>query len=382
MEKNRKETMTSRQRVRNAIEHKPVDRVPIDLGVHNSTGISAYAYHNLREYLGLDTDHIEMYDIMQGLARVDDDILERFHVDTCLLNPRWIRTHRWNPRENYVFEVPTVFQPKHREDGSYQAEYEGNRIVCPSGGFFFDGPWTDFYEVEKADYVDLLAERARYIHEETDKFTMLVGFHAFFDGIDFACDMLLEPEEAMAQNEAMLKTQIVWFDIINKKMGGYIDAIGINSDLGAQNSSLCSPQSYEECCYPYLKRFCEYVHETSDLKVFMHSCGAISNMLPYIADAGVDVINPVQISANGMDPVFLKKEFGDRLCFWGGGCDTQSILGAGSVEDVKRNVKELMDVFKKDSGFVFNQVHNIMGNVKPENIVVMLDAAYENSWYE
>lgn len=376
------ETLTSRQRVLNAIEHKPVDRMPIDLGVHFSTGISAYAYYNLRKYLGMSIDNIEMIDCVQGLARVDDDVIDRFHIDTCLLNPSWFNTHKWNPRGDYSFKVPTTFQPERLADGGFRLEFKGEKLYYPSGGFFFDGGWPDFYDLGEEEYYDLFAKRAQYLYETTDKFTMLMGFKAYFEGIEFACDMLLEPDEVKQSNEKVLMDQIRKFDIVNKKMGKYINAIEVNSDLGTQNSTLCSPASYEECCYPYLKRFCEYVHRNSDIKIFMHSCGAISTMLPFIIDAGVDVINPVQISAQGMDPKFLKEKYGSKICFWGGGCDTQRVLNMGSTEDVKRNVKELTDIFKSNSGFVFNQVHNIMGDIKPENIVAMLDAAYENSWYK
>lgn len=375
------ETMTSRQRVLNAIEHKTVDRMPIDLGMHFSTGISAYAYHNLREYLGMSTDQIEMIDCVQGLARVDNDILDRFHVDTILLNPGWPQTHIWNPRGNYSFHVPTAFQPEAQKDGSFKVTYQGETMYCPAGGYFFDGAWPNFYGLNEKEYYDLFAKRAQYIYEETDKFTIMMGFSGFFGDMEFACNMLLEPEMVQEENEAALARQIEKFDFINKKMGKYINAIEINSDLGTQTSALCSPASYEECCYPYLKRFCRHVHETSDIKLFMHSCGSIALMLPYIVDAGVDILNPVQISAAGMDPKFLKETYGDKLCFWGGGCNTQSILNMGTVEDVRNNVKELVEIFKPGSGFVFNQVHNIMGDVKPENIVAMLDTAYENSWY-
>lgn len=141
-------------------------------------------------------------------------------------------------------------------------------------------------------------------------------------------------------------------------------------------------KSYEETVFPYLKKFCEHVHNTSDIKIFMHSCGAIYEAMEYICEAGVDVINPVQISANNMDPKRLKDNFGDRICFWGGGCDTQTVLWSKNADEVRKCTKELIDIFKPSGGFVFNQVHNIMGNVPPENIVAMYDTAYENSFYD
>ena len=164
-------------------------------------------------------------------------------------------------------------------------------------------------------------------------------------------------------------------------MGGYIQAIAINSDLGTQNNVMCNPDVYAELCAPFVKDFCDFVHRNSDCKVFLHSCGSIRRVMPILIDCGVDIFNPVQISAQGMDPTELKKEFGNKATFWGGGCDTQNILGTASPEQVRKNVRMLTEIFKPGSGFVFNQVHNIMGNVSPENIVAMLDEAYEQSWY-
>ena len=124
------------------------------------------------------------------------------------------------------------------------------------------------------------------------------------------------------------------------------------------------PEMYGEYCFPYVKQFCDFVHRNSDKKVFLHSCGSIEPLLPYIAEAGVDIINPVQISAQNMNPVTLKEKYGDRLCFWGGGCNTQQVLGVKPPDEVRANVRELMEVFKPGYGFVFNQVHNIMYHQK------------------
>ena len=210
---------------------------------------------------------------------------------------------------------------------------------------------------------------------------MMMGFTGFFYDIEFACKMLLEPDECKRGNEIQLKNSIEQFDKINRLMGKYIDSIEVNSDLGTQMNLMCTPDSYIEICYPYLKKFCDHVHNTSNIKIFMHSCGAISSALPYICDAGVDAINPVQISAKGMEPNMLKEKFGDKICFWGGGCNTQEVLWCKTPDEIKAHVKNLIGIFKPNGGFVFNQVHNIMGNVPPENIVAMLNTAYENSFF-
>lgn len=375
------ETMTSRERVLKTINHEPVDRVPIDLGMHYSTGISAFAYHNLREHLGLSTDHIEIPDMVQFLARVDEDVLQRFHCDCMLLHPGWTKTHQWNPRGKYNFTIPSTAQPKLGESGDWIVERNG-RMRMPRNGFFFDGAWPDFDDRDEDAGIEATAKEAERIYKETEYFTVYIGFPAFFSqDPDWLCQMLLEPEKILEENKRSLDRELKRAKKIIDKMGKYTQGICINSDLGTQNAPFCRPSVYEELCAPFVKSFCNYIHDNSDLKIFIHSCGSIKPMIPILIDCGVDIFNPVQISANNMDPHQLKDEFGHKATFWGGGCNTQGVLSTGSPADVARNVRELMNIFKKGSGFVFNQVHNIMGNVPPENIVTMLDTAYEESFY-
>lgn len=376
---NKIETMNSRQRVIAAIEHKPVDRVPIDLGVHFSTGISAFAYWNLREYLGLSTDNIKIVDPIQFLARVDEDILNRFHCDCLLLNPCFPNLHEWNPRGKYRFQIPGAMQPKLNSDGSWIVERNGEKARMPKGGFFFDGDWPPFND---DGYSERREKRAERIFKETDYFTMLMGFWAFFrSSPDFLCDMLTDPESVKETCQKSLDEQIDYMGNVINSMGQFIQAIEVNSDMGMQNGPFCNPAVYAEICAPYLKKFCSFVHQNSDIKIFMHNCGSIKPFIPILIDCGIDVLNPVQISADNMDPGQLKREFGDKIAFWGGGCNTQQILNMGTPKDVEDNVRILMNIFKPNSGFVFNQVHNIMGDIKPENIVAMFDTAYSESFY-
>jgi uroporphyrinogen decarboxylase len=378
----KKETMTGRERVYKAIRHEPVDRFPIDLGCHFSTGISVVAYQNLCEYLGIDAGGIEMADCVQCLARVEDAVAARFHIDTVLLNPPWVNPRRWNMRDTHTYLVPGSFKPMRCDDGAWIVNFGDNRLEMPAGGFFFDGAWPDFYDMPLDDKLRLFADRAERLYEETDRFTIYMGFGAYFDGLEFACDMLTDPDKCKAQNEWSLRESIAHFDKMNALFGRYVGAVVVNSDLGMQTGPMCSPASYEEICYPYLKRFCSHVHATSDIKIFMHSCGSVLELLPLIIGAGVDILNPVQISAAGMDAKSLKAAFGDKITFWGGGCDTQLVLWGKAPAEVAAHVREQAAAFKPGSGFVFAQVHNIMGNVPPENIVAMLDTAYEESWYQ
>ena len=376
------EKLSRRTRVRNAIEHKPVDRCPIDLGVHFSTGISVFAYHNLRRFLGLSTENIEMIDSVQMLARVENDVLERFHVDTKLLRPRWKNPVRWNVRDEYTFLICNRLLPQRQTNGDNVVSLDGQRMRLPAGGYFFDGDWINVCELDEADFLSETVRQADEMRVNGDYFNLFMDFPAYFFDLDFACDMYTDPDSVHERNAACHKSNLRLLEnLFRADKNGNIDSVSLNSDLGMQNAPMLRPEMYGEYCFPYVKQFCDFVHKNSDKKVFLHSCGSIEPLLPYIVEAGVDVINPVQISAQNMEPSVLKKRYGERLCFWGGGCNTQQVLGSKTPEEVRANVRMLMEVFKPGSGFVFNQVHNIMGDVPPENIVAMLDEAYRSSWY-
>lgn len=378
-----KETLTSRQRVLRAINHQPIDRVPIDLGMHYSTGISAFAYWNLREYLGLSTDNIEIIDMMQFLPRVQEDILKRFHCDCILLQPSWSKTHSWNPRSNYKFHIPTTAQPYLDTKNNWLIESTNGQIRMPENGFFFDGNWPSFEDRTQDEVIKQTSIEAERLFKETDYFTSYIGFWGFFNegDIDWQCRMITDPEEILEENANSLKRQLDRAAKVINSMGKYIQGICIGGDLGSQTAPLCRPSLYEELCAPFLKKLCSFIHENSDIKIFYHCCGSIRPMIPILIDCGIDVLNPVQISAVNMNPTELKKEFGEKITFWGGGCDTQNILNNGSPEDVAENVKNLMHIFKNNSGYVFNPVHNIMGDISPQKIIAMYDTAYKESFY-
>ena len=374
----KKETMTRRQRVLAAINHETPDRMPIDLGVHFSTGISAFAYKRLREYLGFEADIIDLPDPVQMLARVECDILERFHCDTILLRPKIKNPVRWDVREDYSFLVSDRAIPVQQENGDWIVSRGDKSMRMPNGGYFFDGDWlgVNEYDSEEEELKAYAAEAER-IYKETDYFTMQMGYYGFFSDLDFACLMLTDPDEVLAQQAEHLNNCMARAEKMLRSYGQYIQCIEVNSDLGTQSAPMLRPELYEEFCMPYLKKFIDFIHRNSDIKIFMHSCGSVEPLIPYIIEAGVDILNPVQISAANMDPAMLKEKYGKQICFWGGGCDTQNILPNASPDEVKQHVRDMVRVFNPGGGFVFNQVHNIMGNVPPENIVAMLDTAYE-----
>lgn len=381
-----KETLTSRERVVRTLNREPVDRMPIDLGAHPSSGISAFAYKNLREYLDFDPGKIWVHDTVQMLACVDEDIRRRFHIDTIQLEPKWPALKPWTPRPGFTFQMPGGMPLELGESGDWIVERNNQRMRLPAGGYFFDGDWLcDWGGLGEDEAIAVYAREAERIHQETEYATMFTGysygcgFGAFFGGMDHAVEMLEDPDLVKEQHETKLAGYIRRAGKAIDAFGPCVQMIAIGDDMGMQTGPMCRPSVLEDCTFPYIKRFCDFIHRHSDWKVFLHSCGSIRPLIPLMIDAGIDVLNPVQISAANMDPAGLKRDFGDRILFWGGGCDTQNVLGSAGPDEVRENVRSLVSAFNKGGGFVFNQVHNVMGDVAPENIVAMLDAAYEAS---
>ena len=366
----------SRERVKAAISHKQPDRMPIDLGMHSSTGISAFAYYDLRKHLGLSTDNVEIIDMVQFTARVDEDILERFHIDCIALRPRWKQTVQWSPKEGYSFKVPAHLAPKPSPDGSFVVTHNNATMRMPQNSYFFDGAWLDVADRDNDSWLEDTAKEAERIHKDTPYFTCYRKFSGYFSesDIEWQCRLLTEPEEIAMEQEANLLRQLEQAGKVIDKMGGYIGSICLGSDLGSQRGPLIRPSVYDELCAPYLSRFCDFIHKNSDLKIFMHSCGAIREFIPTLIQCGVDILNPVQCSAVGMDAQALKDKYGDKLVFWGGGIDTQNTFMFKGESEVTKEAMERLSIFSKNGGYIFNPIHNIQANTPVDNIKAFFDA--------
>jgi uroporphyrinogen decarboxylase len=189
---------------------------------------------------------------------------------------------------------------------------------------------------------------------------------------NYLLSIALYPDKVLELSENLVKIHLKNLEKWLSAVGPYIDIIMFGDDLGGQQGPLMSPDDYRRFYKPFHKMMWNRAKELADVKVQLHCCGGIYQLLPDLIDAGLDAINPVQISSRGMDPARLKKEFGDQITFWGGGCDTQRILPSGTIHEVQKHVGDMVSVFKHGGGFVFQQVHNILDNVPPENIVAMM----------
>ena len=398
--------MNSRERVLTALHHQEPDRVPIDLDGMASTGIMAVAYNHLKAYLGMTGGETRMYDIGQQLAHPEPPILERFGVDVLPLpraswgldpsNPEW---KPWTLPDGSPALVPSGFSPAQDERGDWVVQNTEGRVThrMPAGGLYFDGVYhplaeaTTVAEIEAFELPHISEEELAWLHHEaqrlyetTDKAIMghfggnILEAAQSLRGWDrFMMDMALEPKLALALAQKLADHYVANLPRYLDAVGNYIQIIQMGDDLGTQRGPQMSPRMYRQIIKPAHRQVYEYVKTHSDLYIFLHTCGSIYKLIPDLIQVGVDILNPVQISAADMDPVRLKREFGQDVTFWGGGANTQHVLPRATPEEVRQHVRDLIEILAPGGGYVFCQVHNIQANVPPENIVAMFDAALE-----
>lgn len=403
--------MDSRSRVLSALNHEETDRVPIDLSGHRSSGISAIAYARLRAYLGLEPKPVRVWDIQQQLAIVDDDVLDRFGVDTIELgrgfalgDGDWVD---WALPDGTPCQVPVWAKPERVERGWVLRSRTGRVSArMPDGALYFDTayfPWAegepDHDALEEAmaecmwniptppgpvvggrDGDRLLSEGARRLRESSSRAILgvfgcnLLEWGQFlYRNDNFLALLAAEPDRAHDLLERLTELHLRNLEKYLSVVGPYIDVIVFNDDLGMQTGPQISPRMYREFFKARHSRLWQRAKELADVKVMLHSCGAIRLLLPDLIEAGLDAVNPVQISCTGMEPEALKRDFGKDITFWGGGCDTQWVLSHGAPEAIRDHVTRQVEVLRQGGGFVFQQVHNILADVPPGNVVAMLD---------
>jgi len=399
--------MTPRERVLAALNHREPDRVPIDFSGHRSSGIAAIAYPKLREFLGLPPRPIRVYDVIQQLAIVDEDVLDRFHVDTIELGRGFALDEKsWSPwtlPDGTPCLVPAWTRIE-RDDGCWMIRSKSGRIFAhmPEGTLYFEQIYFPFAEGDDVGPISIaleesmwtavasppgpidshaLSEGAKKLRKTTDRAIIgLFGGNLFeigqflYRNDVFMMLLAAEPQHAHRFLDKLVEIHLANLERFLGAVGEYIDIILFGDDLGMQTGPMISPQMYREFFKPRHKLLWNRAKQLADVKVMLHCCGGVRELIPDLIEAGADAINPVQISCSRMGATELKAEFGKDITFWGGGCDTRDILPTGTPQQVAESVKEQVRILSPGGGFVFQQVHNILANVPPANIVAMFDA--------
>jgi uroporphyrinogen decarboxylase len=403
--------MNSRERIMCAFNHREPDRVPIDFSGHRSSGISPILYPRLRDFLGLPPRPVRVYDPIQQMAIVDEDMLDLFGVDTIELGRGFALNDEdwadWVLPDGSPCQMP-AWVITEREENRWIIRSKSGKIIAqmPDGVQYFNQAYYPFYEednpdllrealdecmwsatasppgplVSGADGDRLLVQGAQKLRASTDRAILgLFGGNLYelgqflYRNDKFLMLLVLDPPKVHDFLDRLVEMHLENLEKYLGLVGEYIDIIVFGDDLGMQTGPQMSPGMYREFFKPRHSKMWKRAKELANVKVMLHCCGGVRELLPDLIDAGLDAINPVQISCRGMEPGKLKADFGDKLVFWGGGCDTQYILPLGTPGEVRDHVRKNVEIFKKGGGFVFQQVHNILANVPPANIVAMFD---------
>ncbi len=388
-----------------ALAHRQPDRVPIDLGGTRQSGIAASTYHQLKQRLGISSP-TRVYDIYQMLAEVERPVMERFGADVIglnrpavafgIVNEGW---KSWQLFDGTPVEVPAGFHPVTQPGGDLVL-LRGDELVArmPKDGYYFDRievyPGGAHQRVEEVTPAVLSDELCEHYHVQSEALFQNTDFaivapmgppYELFYGLGtggFESWMMSLAAEPDYVNQLCDKLVDVWIENLRRfaqAVGNRVQILQFNDDFGTQTAPFISVKMFRELIMPHYKRGLDWVHANTEMKVFLHSDGAILPLIPSIIEMGVDILNPVQTSATGMDAQTLKSDFGDQLVFWGGSLDCQKTLPFGTPEEVRREVNEHVRVFSPGGGYVFASVHNIQANVPAENVIAMFDAVlHEN----
>ncbi len=415
--------MTSRERLIATLNHQQTDRTVLDLGATSQTGINASTLYQLRKELGLDEHRIKIIEPGQLLGEVEDDLLKMLGCDVVGLfnigNFYGYKNKDWKPwqmDDGTPVWMGGGFEYDEDEKGTKWVYPHGNRsaeysAMMPKGGSFFDAAPREKFDFDldeddltpledfKDDFGIMSDEEARNWEEKSlDLYNNTeygivgcLGGGALGDvavipgpavdhprGIrrvdDWLMAQVMYPDYVKEifryQTDIMLKN----LEIYHQAVGERIQVVWISgTDFGNQRGLMLSKDTFRELYKPFYKEINDWVHKNTTWKTFYHTCGGIYDLLDDFAEMGLDCLNPVQLSADGMDMHKIKANYGDKFTFWGGGVDTQHILPFGTPKQVREQVRERIDVLGKDGGFVFNTIHNIVANVPTENIIAMYE---------
>jgi len=414
---------TSRERVLAALRHEETDRVPIDLGSHASSTIAVLAYMKLRSHLNLDQDELpKMYNTWGQYCDVQEKVLDHLGCDVIPLH-RAISSFsiyndedwkEWTLVDGSKCLVPVEFTPEKDSDGDWQWFENGQMIAKMPGeglhGFtLFWAPMEGDPTREKID--KLLASEnnnfisriktsdreVKYLESEAARLrdsgntravlfqhggTILENAQGIFGWDEIFVRCLTDPDLVHYFLSALTELHIETIRRTLDAAGDVIDIIQFGDDLGMQGAPLMDPDMYREIFLPYHKKMFTFVRENyPNVHVMLHCDGAVFELIPDMIEAGMQIFNPLQSDCAGMDPARIKRIYGDKITFWGAGCDTHGTLVRGSLTQIREDIRRRVQILAPGGGFVFNQIHNVLGEIPPQNVLAMIEAAHEFGRY-
>lgn len=403
--------MLSRERVKRALNHEEPDRIPIDFGMGPASGAVGIAHNKLLQYFGYD-DVTKIWHPYLSWAETDLRLLEKFNVDFIKIAGPIEEWRKEVYPDGNEYDLPAIFNTKVLEDGSRVNIYNDVEVAKrPADGYWYDPiynplknatiddlknfswmpPFSFYSLIDKnvvKEMVKGLSDIATKWLKESD--LALVGWFGgtFFEpaqglrGLEqFYIDLYENLDFLEALFDKLLDSNLEYAKHYIDAVGDKVQVIVVGGeDIGAQGNLQIDPAIYRKLVKPRQKELWQYFKSNSDAKLLVHCCGYIEPILEDFIDAGIDIINPVQIGA-GMDMNKLKNEYGSRLTFWGGACNTQTTLPHGSVEDVKSEVEERIRVFAPGGGYVFSAEQTIQADVPVENIITLYQSALKYGKY-
>lgn len=377
---------SSRARLLAALEHAGPDGLPVDLGGTATTTITRRPYLALRRFLGLPPVEPRILSFTAQSVRPDADLLERLRIDTRGVKP--------GAGSGFASAVTDAGEYEH-----YFSEWGIGYRRPKDGGLYFDlfhhplrgadageirgrpfprgddparvrGLRQECLALREAGYPVIMSQSmgSGILHGGT----ALLGFEDYFSRL------LLEPRVIDELSERIVENKIQFWEMVLGEIGELLDVVTEADDLGIQTGPFIAPELYRQRIKPYQARLFAFIRRKAPhVKILYHSCGSVVDFIPDLIEIGVDALNPLQLSARGMDPLRLKREYGRDLCFWGGGIDTQQILPRGSPREIREETKRLVSLWHEGGGYVFATVHNIQADVPPENVLALFEAIEE-----
>ena len=390
--------MNSFERLNAALNHTEPDRVPYDIAGTTVTGISKKAYISAMKYRGIPADYeLKEADPIQQIVTPSEENLLRLNCDIRRIGARRIPDFEQIViRKGSVLELTDVWDCLWKMDES--KDFYFNQYTYPLESYSSIGEGLKTYKTpDISKHADLirrdLAEQVRNINGSgvivdrncaglTETSLRIRGYENWF------LDTVMDPAGVEQLLDVVLEYKYQYWDLvigwlIENNLQDRISVAAECDDLGTQTSTLLEPDYLRQAVIPRFAGLWSHIKKRlPGIKIFMHTCGSVRNLLPDLIKAGLDIYNPVQFTAFNMDLMELKKDFGKDLVFWGGGVNTQSTLKTGTPQQVSDEVKKIIDILAPGGGFVFNTVHNIQEDVPPENFWAMWDTLMEYGKYK